>query len=175
VIVVRTSAAPDPLLEVVRSVAREQGDIVLDSAMTMDDRLMTTLWKPRLSAIVLSSFGAIALAIAAVGLFGVLAFGVTQRTREIGVRSALGASPRMIILLVLRQVFWIIGAGLAVGLAVAAASVRLLSNLLYGITPYDVPTFLAVFATVSALAALACIVPARRATKVDPLTAFRSP
>jgi ABC-type antimicrobial peptide transport system permease subunit len=112
--------------------------------------------------------------IAGVGLFGVLSFSVAQRTQEIGVRSALGAQARDIVALVLRQALWIVGIGVLVGLAAALAGVRLLSAFLYGISPHDVLTFVAVPMVIVAVAAVACLVPARRAAKVDPLTAIRA-
>jgi putative ABC transport system permease protein len=132
------------------------------------------LAKPRLYAVVLAWFGAFALLIAGVGLFGVLSFSVAQRTREIGVRSALGAQPLDIVRLVLRQALSIVSAGVLLGLAVAQAGVRLLSTFLYGISPHDALTLVAVPIVVLAAAAVACVVPARRAAKVDPLTALRA-
>jgi putative ABC transport system permease protein len=109
-----------------------------------------------------------------VGLFGVLSFSVAQRTREIGVRSALGAQAHDIVALVLRPALWIVGIGVLVGLAAGAAGVRLLSAFLYGISAYDALTFVAVPIVIVAIAAIACLVPARRAAKVDPLTALRT-
>ena len=112
--------------------------------------------------------------IAGVGLFGVLSFSVAQRTREIGVRSALGARVLDIVALVLRQALWIVGVGIVVGLAVALVGGRLLSAFLYGISPHDALTFVAVPIVIIAVAVVACLVPARRAAKVDPLTALRA-
>src|SRR4029450_6942030 len=105
---------------------------------------MTSLAKPRLYAVVLAWFGVFALLIAGVGLFGVLSFSVAQGTREIGVRSALGAQARDIVALVLRQMLWIVGIGVLVGLAAALSGVRLLSAFLYGISPRDALTFVGV-------------------------------
>ena len=123
---------------------------------------------------VLGWFGVFALLVAGVGLFGVLSFSVAQRTREIGVRAALGAQARDIVALVLGQAMWIVGIGVLSGLAAAMAGVRLLSAFLYGIRPHDTATFVAVPIVIVAVAALACLVPARRAAKVDPLTALRA-
>jgi ABC-type antimicrobial peptide transport system permease subunit len=142
--------------------------------MTMDDRVLTSLAKPRLYAVVLAWFGVFALLIAGVGLFGVLSFSVAQRTREIGVRSALGAQARDIVALVLRQSLWIVGGGVLFGLAAALSGVRLLSAFLYGISPQDPWTFVAVPLVIIVAAAVACVAPARRAAKVDPLTALRA-
>jgi len=175
ILVVRTSADPTTYVPTLRSLVHEQAPaLVLDSVMTMEDRVMTSLAKPRLYAVVLVGFGAFALLIAGVGVFGVLSFSVAQRTREIGVRSALGAQAHDIVALVLRQALWIVGAGIAIGVAVALAGVRLLSAFLYGIGPHDALTFVAVPIVIVAVAAVACLVPARRAAKVDPLTALRA-
>lgn len=174
VIVLRTSRDPEPLVPLVRDLVREQAPgLVLDSVMTMEDRVMTSLWKPRLYAFVLGSFSSGALLIAGVGLFGVLAFSVAQRRREIGVRSALGADPRAIVWHVLRQALGIVGAGLVAGLAGAVALGRSLSAFLYGVSPYDALTLAAVAAVIIGVAAIACIVPATRAARMDPLTALR--
>jgi putative ABC transport system permease protein len=142
--------------------------------MTMEDRVMTSLEKPRLYAMVLAWFGMLALLVAGVGLFGVLSFSIAQRTREIGVRSALGAQTRDIVALVLRQALWIVSIGVLVGLGAALAAVRLVSAFLYGISSHDAVTFVAVPMVIVAIAAVACLIPARRAAKVDPLAALRT-
>lgn len=175
ILVIRTAADPTTYVSTLRRLVREEAPtLALDSAMTMEDRVMTSLAKPRLYAVVLALFGAFALLIAGVGLFGVLSLNVAQRTREIGVRSALGAQTRDIVVLVLYQGLWIVTVGVATGLAAAFAAVRLLSAFLYGISPRDAVTFVVVPVVVVAAAAVACVVPARRAAKVDPLTALRS-
>lgn len=175
ILVIRTTRDPTTYVPVLRSLVHEEAPTVaLDSVMTMEDRVMTSLERPRLYVVVLAGFGVVALLIAGVGLFGILSFGVAQRTREIGVRSALGAQTRDIIGLVLRQALEIVGIGLAVGLCVALAGARSLSAFLYGISPYDVLTFVVVSIVIAASAAIACVVPARRAARVDPLTALRA-
>jgi putative ABC transport system permease protein len=175
ILVVRTTADPTTYVPTLRTLVHEQAPaLALDSVMTMDDRVMTSLAKPRLYAVVLAWFGVFALLVAGVGLFGVLSFSVAERTREIGVRSALGAQAHDIVALVLGQALWIVGTGVAVGLAAALAGVRLLSAFLYGISPHDVVTFVAVPIVIAAVAAVACLVPARRAAAVDPLTALRA-
>ena len=175
ILLVRTTADPTTYVSTLRNIVHEQAPaLALDSVMTMEDRVMTSLAKPRLYAVVLALFGVFALLIAGVGLFGVLSFSVAQRTREIGVRSALGAQAREIVALVLRQALWIVGVGVAIGLAAALAGVRLLSAFLYGISPHDALTFVAVPIIIVTVATVACFVPARRAAKVDPLTALRA-
>ena len=175
ILVVRTESDPATYVSELRAIVREQAPAVaLDSVMSMEDRVMTSLAKPRLYAVVLAWFGAFALLIAGVGLFGLLSFSVAQRTREIGVRSALGAQARDIVALVLRQALWVVAAGVAVGVAAALAGVRLLSTFLYGVGPYDVVTFAGVAVLVTLAACVACLVPARRAANIDPLTALRA-
>jgi putative ABC transport system permease protein len=175
ILVIRTVGDPTAYVSTLRSLVREQAPgLALDSVMTMDDRVMTSLARPRLYTVVLAWFGVFALLIAGVGLFGVLSFSVAQRTREIGVRSALGAQPGDIVALVLRQALWTVGAGLAIGLAAAFMCGRLLSAFLYGVSSRDTLTFAAVAIVIVAVAALACLIPAMRAAKMDPLTALRT-
>jgi putative ABC transport system permease protein len=175
ILVVRTADDPTRHVATVRSLVHEQAPaIALDSVMTMDDRVMTSLAKPRLYAVVLAWFAVFALLIAGAGLFGVLSFSVAQRTREIGVRSALGAQAYDIVALILGQALWIVGAGVAIGLSAALAGVRILSAFLYGVSPHDTVTFVVVPIVIVAAAAVACLVPARRAANVDPLTALRA-
>jgi putative ABC transport system permease protein len=175
ILVVRTTTNPATYVSTLRSLVHEQAPtLALDSVMTMEERVMTSLEKPRLYAVVLAWFGTFALIVAGVGLFGVLSFSVAQRTREIGVRSALGAQAHDIVALVLRQALWIVGIGMLVGLGAALAGVRLLAAFLYGMSPHDALTFVAVPIVIVAIAAIACLVPARRAAKVDPLTALRA-
>jgi len=142
--------------------------------MTMEDRLMSSLSRPRAYALVLGALAAFALAIAGIGLFGVLSYSVAQRSREIGVRTALGARTIDVVLLVLKSGTWITAAGLAAGLAGAALLVKSLSTILFGVKPFDPVTFVAVPVVLAIAAALACVAPARRAARVDPLTALRS-
>jgi putative ABC transport system permease protein len=175
VLVLRTTADPTTYVSTLRRLVQEQAPaLALDSVMTMEDRVMTSLAKPRLYAIVLAWFGAFALLVTGVGLFGTVSFSVAQRTREFGVRFALGAQAHDIVALVLRQAFWIVGIGMLCGVAAALAGGRLLATFLYGVRPHDVLTFVAVSMVIGAVTAVACVVPARRAANVDPLTALRA-
>jgi putative ABC transport system permease protein len=175
ILVLRTTADPTMYVSTLRGLVHQQAPtLALDSVMTMEDRVMTSLARPRLYAVVLGWFGLFALLVAGVGLFGVLSFSVAQRTREIGVRSALGAQPRDIIGLVLGQAFRIVAIGVLSGAGAALAGVQLLSAFLYGISPRDPLTFIAVPVVIVAAAAIACLVPALRAIKVDPLKALRA-
>ena len=174
ILVIRTSANPTAYVPTLRALVHEQAPaLALDSVMTMEDRVMTSLAKPRLYAIVLTWFGGFAVLLVAVGLFGVASFTVAQRTREIGVRSALGASPGHIVGLILRQTLWIVAIGIVLGLAATLASARTFSAFLYGISAHDVPTLTTVVAVIVAVVAIACIVPAHRAATMDPLQALR--
>ncbi len=175
-IVVRTRIDPARFAPALRQVIREiDSSIALDAMLTMDQRLMGNLARPRLYAIVLAGFALFALLIAGVGLFGVLSYNVAQRAREIGVRSALGARPADIIGLIVREGLIVTLAGLAVGLAVSAALARSMSAFLFGIVPHDVVTFTTVPILLLVVAALACAMPARRAARLDPLQVLKGP
>ncbi len=159
--------------ELRRLVRAEDGSLVLASVMTLDDRVRVSLAEPRLYALMLSAFAVSALLVAGVGLFAVLSYSVAQRAREIGVRSALGARPSDIVRMVVRQALWMTAVGLAVGLALAAAFVRVLSGFLYGVGPYDLISFVVVAALLASVAGLAAFAPARRAAHVDPIKVLR--
>ncbi len=175
IVEMRTEGDPTAMIPTLRTAVREQDrTLVVDSIMTLDERVMTSLARPRAYATLLAAFALGAVLIAGVGLFGVLSYGVAQRAREIGVRTALGAQSRDIVTLVLRQGLVMAAAGLVVGLGASLAAARVLSSFLYGVTAYDAASFLAVAFVLAAVVALACIVPARRAARVDPLTALRS-
>jgi predicted permease len=174
ILVLRTKSDPASYASWLKTALREEAPtLALDSVMTMEERVMTDLAKPRLYAVVLAGFGGFALAIAAAGLFGVLSYGVAQRSREIGVRTALGAARGDIVALVARQALAITGGGLAVGLATAFVLSQSVAKLLYGVKDHDVVTFVAVPAALALAATVACIVPARRAANIDPLQALR--
>jgi putative ABC transport system permease protein len=174
ILVIRTAADPASYVPTLRRLVREEAPaIALDSVMTMEDRVMTSLARPRLYAVVLAGFAVFALLIAGVGLFGVLSYTVALRTREIGVRTALGAQARDIVWLVLRQAAVIAVIGIAVGLWTSFAASRYLSAFLYGVEPHDALSFGAVSILLVVVTVAACIVPARRAARVDPLQALR--
>jgi putative ABC transport system permease protein len=175
VIVVRAQSDPAALAGVLRQVVTaEEPAATIESVMTMEERVLNSLSRPRLYAIVLAGFAAFALLIAAVGLFGVLSYSVAQRSRELGVRAALGARPVQIVGLVLREGLVICAVGLLIGMALAFAASRWVSTFLYGVAPHDALTFTLVPVTLLSIALVACLIPARRASRLDPLRVLRS-
>lgn len=174
IFVVRTADDPTAHIAALRSAVREQAPTAaLDSIVTMDDRVTASLAKPRLYAVLLATFAIAALAIAAVGLFGLLSYAVAQRRREIGIRTALGAATRDIVRLVLRQALTIAATGVAVGCWTGFVLTRYLASFLYGLERFDALSYGAVGGVVAVATALACLVPARRAARVDPVEALR--
>ena len=142
--------------------------------MTMDARLSARVAQPRFYAVFAGSFAALALFLAAAGLYGLLSYSVAQRRREIGVRMALGAQRRNIVALVVRQGAALVAAGAVAGLLAAAAASRILESFLFGITPYDHLTFVGAPLSLAAVALLACWLPAQRATRIDPMDTLRA-
>jgi putative ABC transport system permease protein len=140
---------------------------------TMEKILAESIAQPRLNMTLMALFGALALVLAAVGIYGLVSYAVTQRTQEIGIRMALGAQVADVLKLILKQGIVLAVAGETIGLAGAFALTRLLRSLLFGVTPTDSTIFIVVFAVLTAVALLASYLPARRATKVDPLVALR--
>ena len=174
ILIVRTTTDPRALVSIVRSIVREVAPAApIDRIQTMQDLVSGSLAQPRLYAVLLGTFAACALAIAAVGLFGVLSYSVAQRAREIAVRAALGATPRDLVTLVVGQSLRIAGVGIAAGLVVSLWLSGTVSTLLYGITPHDATSFAVVTVLLLAVAALAAFIPARRAASVDPVRVLR--
>lgn len=173
IVVLRTSGDAAALGPAVRRIAADvHPAIAVESIMTMEDRLESGLAEPRLYSWLVAAFAALSVAIAAAGLFGVVSYNVARRTRELGVRAALGATPGRLVRLVLRQGLAITAAGIGIGLAGAAAGASLLSSLIYGIRPRDPWTFTVVPLVLFALATVACLAPALRAARIDPLKAL---
>jgi len=171
---VRTAGEPLAMLAGVRQIVREvDSRLVVSQPRTLGDELAGSVRDERLMATMVGLFGGLALLLAAIGLYGVMAHAVGQRTREIGVRLALGADRRAITTLVAAQGARMVALGTVAGLAVALAAARLIQARLFGVGPTDPLTFAAVVAVLVAAALLACLVPVRRATKVDPLEALR--
>jgi ABC-type antimicrobial peptide transport system permease subunit len=140
----------------------------------MTEVVAVSLATTRLTGFLMGTFAAIALTLAAVGIYGVLAYLVARRTHEIGIRIALGANRTSVLGLVLRQGLVLAGSGVVAGVAAALGLTRLMQSLLYGVEPLDVMTFLAVPLVLIIVATVASVLPAFRATRVSPLTALRS-
>jgi putative ABC transport system permease protein len=140
---------------------------------TMDQVFAAAISQERFQALLLGLFAALALVLACVRLYGVISYSVAQRTHEIGVRMALGARPGDVLKFVLRQGMGLTVVGLGVGIGIGLLATRVLSDMLYGVTPRDPLTFVGVPALLLLVAFLACYIPARRATRIDPLVALR--
>ena len=171
----RTTHDPTTLAGELRAAIRQADDAVVPEGIaTMEDRVLTGLARPRLYTLLLGGFAIFALIVAGVGLFAVLSQTVAERSREIAVRSALGARASDIMRLIAGQGLAITGAGLIIGAGLAAVLARSLSTILYGITPHDRVTFIAVPLVLLCVSIVACLVPARRAIKLDPVQVLRS-
>ena len=140
----------------------------------MDHRLHDSLARRRLSMFLLGTFAAFALMLAAIGIYGVIAYWVDQRTREIGIRMALGADRASILRLVAREFLAMVGIGLAIGLGGAFALTRVMSGLLFGVSATDLTTFALIPVVLAVIALAATYMPARRATRVEPIVAVRA-
>jgi len=172
--VLKTNLAPSVLTPAVRAAVLEvDKDLPVGALRTMDEQLSNSLTRRRFAVTLLVAFGAIAVALASVGLYGVLAFIVSQRRREIGVRIALGATARNVIADVLGQGLKLAVLGMAVGLGLALSASRLLSSVLFGTSPTDVSTYAGAAALLTFITAAASFVPAVRASRVDPIVALR--
>jgi putative ABC transport system permease protein len=173
-IVIRTTGDPLRQASAVRNqaLAVDQGSAVYD-LQTMERRLAASMSSRRFNLLLLSIFALLALTLAAVGVFSVIAHAVTQRTYEIGIRMALGASPGNILRLFIGQGMTFVAIGIGLGLVGAWALTRVIANLLFGVRATDPLTFAGCALLLSVIALLACYLPARRATKVDPMTSLR--
>jgi macrolide transport system ATP-binding/permease protein len=173
-LIARTGADAGALLQVMRRelLAMEPG-LVFMASNTMEENLGLSLTPARVGAMLAAAFGGVGTLLAAIGLYGVIAFSVTRRTREIGVRMALGARPSGVLSMIMRQGLVIVAFGLLAGGVLAAAAASALRGLLYGITPFDPVAWGLALAAMVAAAALANFVPARRAMRIDPMTALR--
>jgi putative ABC transport system permease protein len=173
-IYLRTDVAPSTVTQSVREQVRGlDRDLPVFGERTMTQVAAESVSRRRFAMQVVGLFGILALLLAAVGIYGVMAYAVTQRTREIGIRVALGASRSAILRWVLKQGMILTIAGIVVGLVGALALTRLLRSLLFGIGPADIVTYGVLATLLTVVALIACYVPARRATKVDPLVALR--
>jgi predicted permease len=172
---VRSNADPAAALPQIRDLARQiRSDAGIYNVATMNQLISNSIVRPRMYATLLGIFAVVAVALAAIGLYSVLTFAVAQRTREIGIRMALGARRAEVLKLVIGQALTLSGMGVIVGLAGSLAATRYLEGMLFGVTPIDVPTFVAVSFLFIVVGLAAAYIPARRATEVDPVIALRA-
>jgi putative ABC transport system permease protein len=157
-----------------RAVNEIDKDVPVYRVRTLPDYLSQSIAQPRLNAMLVGLFALIALLLAAAGIFGVMSYAVTQRTQEIGIRLALGAQRYDVLRLIILQGMRFVGAGVVLGLIGVFVCTRLLQSLLFGVGATDLPTMFAVTLILTAVAFIACLLPARRATLVDPIQALRA-
>jgi predicted permease len=172
---VARTATPGSVLEGIRAeIRRAAPDLAIESTLTMDEAVAASVAPPRFRTLLLALFAMTATLIATCGIYGLMAYAVTQRRREIGVRMALGADSRDVLRLVLTRALRIVVAGVVVGLAGAAGVTRMLQTFLFGVTPTDPIAFTIVTLLLMAVALMAAWLPARRATKIDPCATLRA-
>jgi putative ABC transport system permease protein len=173
-VMIRTTNKPAAMVAAVRREVRElDSNLPIYSIRTMHSVISESIAAPRFRTSLLAVFAIVALTLAMVGIYGVMSYSVTQRTREIGIRMAIGAQPRDVFRMVLGQGMLLTVAGLAIGLAGALALTRLMTTMLFGIKPTDPATFVGVAVVLAMVAVIACYIPGRRATKVDPVDSLR--
>ena len=171
---IHTSSEPAPMLKEAHQIIRRiDAHIPITYEKTIRDHLSVALWPSWMGAVLLGSLGLLALILASMGVYGVMAYSVSQRTRELGIRMALGAQARQVVRLVLQQGMTLAGIGLFLGLIAAFGCTRLIGTLLYGVNPSDPLVFIGVTAVLAVAAFGACYFPARRAVKIDPVIALR--
>ena len=171
---VRTRVQPSQLVPQIRQeIQALEPNLPVPNIQTMNDTIGASLYAPRMGAMLLTIFGALALLLASLGVYGVLAFSISRRTREIGIRMALGADRGRVFGLVVREGMWLVGIGLAIGMAAGLYGSKWIQAFLFDVSTRDVTTFVTVPFVLAAVALLACYLPARRAMRVDPMVALR--
>jgi len=173
-IVLRSAGNPATQLDAVSSAIHGMDkELAVFNVHTMDEMMSNSANQPRFNAFLFSLFAAVALLLTAIGLYGVMAYSVVQKTHEIGIRMALGADPSDLLRMVLQRAVVLVGAGLGVGIAIGLGVTRFLASMLFAVHPLDWPTYAAVAAVLMGVGLLAGYVPARRASRVDPMVALR--
>ena len=171
---IKTEGRPENLIAAVRNQVKQlDPDLPVTRIMPMTEVISRSVWQPRLYTALFGVFAVVALILATVGIYGVMSYSVTQRSREIGLRMALGAQRVDVMKLVVGQGIVLAAIGVGVGLAAATAMTRLMSSLLFGVSATDPLTFAVVSVLLTGVAMVACFIPARRAAKVDPMVALR--
>ena len=172
---VRGDGDPRALVSSIRNVLSHlDPNLPLAKPVTIEQIISESTAQPRLETILLGIFGGLAMLLAAVGIFGVMSYSVSQRMGEIGIRMALGADRGDVLFMICKQGLLLAGVGMATGLLLAFALTRLIANILFGVSPTDPLTFVSIVVVLGAVALVACYIPARRATKVDPVVALRN-
>ncbi len=175
VLVARSPAAPEEITVMLKkeSIREVSPSLMIMDAKTMEENVGVILLPGRIAAFLLGVFGLLALTLASIGLYGVVSFSATRRTREMGIRISLGADARTLIAMILRSAMAVVGIGGIVGLATAFGLAQLVRHVLYGVGPLDLATILGVPFVLSCVAAGAALIPALRASQVDPVKALK--
>jgi predicted permease len=174
VLYARTAVPPETLIAAVRrEIQSVEPNLPVPNLQTVTDTIGTSLYGPRLGAWLLSGFGVVGVLLATVGIYGVLSFSTARRTREIGIRLALGATTRNVFALIVRDGMLLVFVGIAIGIALSLLMARSLATFLYGVAPSDVTTFMVTTVLFIGVALAACAIPARRAMRVQPISALR--
>jgi putative ABC transport system permease protein len=172
-LVVRIDTNAQEMTAMRREIGMLDSDLPISKVQTMDHVIAGSIAETHFTMELLSIFGGLALALAAVGVYGVMSYAVVQRTHEVGIRKALGARPKDIAALFVKQGFMLVLAGVAIGIGAALALSRVMTGLLFGLRATDPATFTVVTVLLTLVALLASYIPARRAAKVDPMVALR--
>lgn len=173
--VVRVQGAPNSYHAAMqKAVTTVMPGIPIYYVESMERVLEKSFWQKKFFGHVFMTYGVVALFLASLGVYGVMAYSVSQRTQEIGMRMALGAQPAEVLRLVTQQGFWLVGLGMGIGLVAALGLTRFMADFLYGVSPSDPPTYFALSTVLAVVGLVACWLPARRATRINPLTAIRA-
>jgi predicted permease len=171
---IRTVGDPESMVSLVRHELHDAApNVPMFTLSTLDEQVDAGLVRERMVSTISAWFGAFALLLASIGLYGRLAYGVVERTREIGIRLALGAERTVVMWAILREVLGLVLCGVAIGLPLAVASARAIRSLLYGLAPFDPSTLGIVVVVIGGIAVVAGYIPARRASRIDPMVALR--
>jgi predicted lysophospholipase L1 biosynthesis ABC-type transport system permease subunit len=172
-ILARTTVPPEMVIEAMRLKARQVAPEMPVKFTTMDARLSENVAVPRFRTVLLAIFAAMAVVLTMAGVYGVMSFLVHQRAQEIGLRMALGAGAGHVLTMVLSQAMWMTAAGMVLGLAGAAGTTRFLTSMLFDVRPFDLSTYVLVAGVIVVVTLSACVLPARRASRIDPMLALR--